>query len=196
MSMDESRTANLAPVCNRSQKGNMKYFKSISITLLVLGAVFAGGAQARAEVVSQLVGVKVVVAADGKEAVESADTVQPGDVIEYRVDYRNKGDDPARALEVTLPIPLGLEFVLSSARPGEVSASLDGKVYQAVPLKRRVKGADGRELEQLVPVAEYRSLRWNAVALGAGKSKRYTARMRVNSATAALASPLAGAAAR
>lgn len=174
----------------------MKIFKWIQVVMLMLGAAFAGGAQARAEVVSQMVGVKVVAGADGRESIESADTVKPGDVIEYRVDYRNKGDESARALEVTLPIPAGLEFLPDSARPGEVRASLDGKTYQAIPLKRRVKGADGREVEQLVPLAEYRSLRWNAAALGAGKGSRFTARMRVNSAAEALAAPVTGTPAR
>lgn len=166
----------------------------IQAAALCIGLAIAAGASARADVASQLSAVKVSVGADGKDVFAPAPSVKPGELIEYRVDYRNKGDESARALEVTLPIPVGLEYLPSSAQPAGARASLDGKAYQAVPLKRMVKGTDGKEIEQLIPVAEYRFLRWSASDLGAGKTARYTARMRVSSGNVVLPAAASGAA--
>ena len=168
----------------------------IQAAALCVGLAIVAGASARADVASQLSAVKVTVGADGKEAFAPAPSVKPGELIEYRVDYRNKGDESARALEVTLPIPVGLEYLPSSAQPAGARASLDGKAYQAVPLKRMVKGTDGKEIEQLIPVAEYRFLRWSASDLGAGKTARYTARMRVSSGNVVLPAAASGATAK
>ncbi len=166
----------------------------IQAAALCIGLAIAAGASARADVTSLLSAVKVSVGADGKEAFAPAPSVKPGELIEYRVDYRNKGDESARALEVTLPIPAGLEVLPSSAQPAGARASLDGKSYQAMPLTRRVKGADGKEVEQPVPVADYRFLRWSASDLAAGKTARYTARMRVGNGNVVLPAAAPGAA--
>lgn len=170
--------------------------KWIQAAMLCVGLAVTGGAFARADVTSQLSAVKVSVGADGKEAFAPAPSVKPGDLIEYRVEYRNKGDETARTLEVTLPIPVGLEFQPGSPQPAGARASLDGKSYQAMPLKRMVKGADGKEVEQLIPVAEYRFLRWSASDLAAGKTARFTARMRVSSGDVVLPAAASGAAAK
>ena len=153
---------------------------------LSLGLMIGAGVQARADVASQLAAVKVVAEAGGKESFQPAATVKPGELLEYRLDYHNKGDEAARGLEVTLPIPEGLEYMPGSAQPGAPRASLDGKVFQAIPLKRKVKQADGKEVEQLVPAAEYRFLRWSPTDLAAGQHAKYSARMRVISSTAAV----------
>ena len=168
----------------------------IQAAALCIGMAIAAGASARADVTSELSAVKVAMGADGNEAFAPAPSVRPGELIEYRVDYRNKGDESARALEVTLPIPVGLEYLPSSAQPAGARASLDGKSYQAMPLKRMVKGADGKEIEQLIAVAEYRFLRWSASDLGAGKTARYTARMRVSSGNVVLPAAASGATAK
>ncbi len=174
----------------------MKKQTWIQAAALCFGLAIAAGASARADVTSQLSAVKVTASADGKEVFAPAPSVKPGELIEYRVDYRNKGDESARALEVTLPIPVGLEYLPSSAQPAGARASLDGKAYQAMPLKRMVKGADGKEVEQLIPVAEYRFLRWSASDLAAGKTARYTARMRVSSGNVVLPAAASGATAK
>jgi len=171
----------------------MNKLKWIQAATLCVGLAITGGAFARADVTSQLSAVKVSVGADGKETFAAAPSVKPGELIEYRVDYRNKGDETARTLEVTLPIPVGLEFQPGSPQPGGARASLDGKTYQDMPLKRMVRQADGKEVEQVVPVSEYRFLRWTAGDLGAGKTTRYSARMRVSNANVALPGAASGA---
>jgi uncharacterized repeat protein (TIGR01451 family) len=123
---------------------------------------------------------KVVTRADGKEALVAADAAKPGEVIEYQAAYQNKGGAPLRRVEATLPVPVGTEVLPNSVRPSNAKASLDGVTFQSVPLKRKVKQADGKEIEQLVPFAEYRFLRWSVGTLEPGKKLVYMARVKVN----------------
>lgn len=157
------------------QKRGGTWIQAILLSLALAGAA---GVQARADVVSELVAFKVV-ASGSKESFQAATSVKPGELLEYRLDYRNKGDEAARGLEVTLPIPDTLEYVANTAQPAAVRASVDGQNFQPVPLKRRVRQADGKEIEQLVPVSEYRYLRWNPADLPAGQAAKYSARARV-----------------
>jgi uncharacterized repeat protein (TIGR01451 family) len=122
---------------------------------------------------------KVVAAADGKETFAPATTARPGDVIEYVATYRNTSRSPLRGLEATVPIPSNTEFVPGSERPAKpLKASTDSRTWGDMPLKRKVI-RDGREVEEQVPVREYRYLRWFPGELGADKSMTFTARVRV-----------------
>jgi uncharacterized repeat protein (TIGR01451 family) len=117
----------------------------------------------------------------GRETRASAESAKPGDVIEYRADYRNAGKSTVRAVQATLPIPPGTELLAGSATPGTgLRASLDGKAYQALPLMRRVKRADGQSVEVPVPLAEYRFLRWDLGDLAAQRETSVSARVRVS----------------
>lgn len=121
-----------------------------------------------------------VLLANGVERFVSADTAQPNDVVEYRTSYRNRSQKTLRGVAATLPVPAGFEYVPNSAGT-DALASLDGKTYAAVPLTRTVKAADGREEVRLVPVSEYRFLRWKLGDLPAGETTTVTARMRMSS---------------
>jgi uncharacterized repeat protein (TIGR01451 family) len=122
----------------------------------------------------------VAPAGDGKERLESAQAAKPGDVLEYTALYKNNTAGTIRNLEATLPVPKGTEYVVGpSTQPTEVRASLDGKSYAPVPLKRSVKLADGKTVEKLVPITEYRFLRWQPKDLGAGRDARFIARVKV-----------------
>ena len=121
-----------------------------------------------------------IVQANGTEQKQSADKARPGEVIEYVADYKNtdtKG--AARGVVANLPIPPGMEFIPQSANPSQVMATTDDLHFAAVPLKRSVKRADGKVVEELVPYSEYRSLRWNLGDLAAGATKSVKARMKV-----------------
>ena len=115
----------------------------------------------------------------GHEKLESADKARPGDVIEYRAVYRNDGTTAVRQLMATLPIPVGLEYLASSALPAAAQASLDGRTYAPVPLMRKQRLADGRTVVQEVSPSEYRSLRWPIGVLGAREARSVVARVRV-----------------
>jgi uncharacterized repeat protein (TIGR01451 family) len=147
--------------------------------LAILAAAWPSAAQQQANpLVTQLEARKVVRAADGKETFAPAENAKPGDVIEYVATYRNTGKQPLRELEATLPIPQNTEFVPGSAHPADAKASADARTFAAMPLKRTTV-KDGKPVEALVPVRDYRSLRWYARELPAEKTARFTARVRV-----------------
>lgn len=121
---------------------------------------------------------KVVRTAGGSESLVPADTVKPGDVIEYVVTYRNTGSEAVHDLEATLPIPEPTEFIVGSARPASAKASWDGATFDAMPLKRMAT-REGRAVVEMVPFRAYRFLRWYPGDLAAGKSVTFAARVKV-----------------
>ncbi len=121
---------------------------------------------------------KVTRAADGTETLAPADSARPGDVIEYVATYRNTGRQAVSNLAATLPIPANTVYVAGSAHPAHPQASVDASAFAEMPLVREVVH-DGKTVLEPVPIREYRYLRWHAGALDAGKSVRFTARVRV-----------------
>ena len=160
----------------------MKFFSSsLSACLLISAAAvlplsLQGIAKEAAEgkVVSTLKAFKIT-QKDGAEQLDSAETIRPGETLEYRAVYRNNGTKPARDVQATLPIPRQLQFVASSAKPSTVLASTDGKTFATPPLRRRIKTADGVKVVA-VPLAEYRYLRWNIGVLAPGATVGVAAR--------------------
>jgi uncharacterized repeat protein (TIGR01451 family) len=147
--------------------------------LIFSGLPFVSGAQEKEPVISLLTAKKVTADAKGKEKLESADTAKPGEVIQYEATYRNQSDKDVSNLKATVPIPVGMELLADSAKPSPAEASLDGKTYEAFPLKRTVTLPDGTTAEEAVPLSQYRSLRWNVGDLKAGKSASVTARAKL-----------------
>ena len=122
-----------------------------------------------------------------KEVLALADKAKPGDVIEYSVVYRNPSK-PVKGVLATLPVPQGMEYIAGSAAPKTATASLDGNTFAAIPLKRQVKLADGKTVDQLVPYSDYRFLQWKLGDMANKASFKVSARMRV-SATSTSAAP-------
>jgi uncharacterized repeat protein (TIGR01451 family) len=143
------------------------------------GLAFAQVAQ-RANVVPELTAFKVVTSAEG-EKLTSASKIAPGEVIEYQVRYANNGSKAAKNLQAILPIPDSLQFVAGSAQPAGAQASLNGKTFAAMPLKRTVKAADGTQKVVLIPTSEYRFIRWSIDNLDAGKAVKVEARAQLAS---------------
>ncbi|MFM6986955.1 MAG: hypothetical protein ACKOXQ_10075 [Hydrogenophaga sp.] len=115
---------------------------------------------------------------NGKEVLKPVQTVKPGDLIEYRVTYTNRGSKPVRDLQAELPIPLGLEYQPKSARPAQAAeAAVDGGAYAREPLMREGKGGK----QEPVPYSEYRRLRWTLGQIAAGAKAEVSARARVSS---------------
>jgi uncharacterized repeat protein (TIGR01451 family) len=147
------------------------------------------------QVLSELSVKRVVVIhrnSEVRESLEAAAQAQPGDTLEYVARYRNQSLVPVQQLEATLPIPQGTRLVLNTANPTNAAkpapqrASLDGVRYAPIPLKRMVRQSDGREVEQLVPLEEYRYVRWSPQRLAPGADLSVSARvMLVSEATTA-----------
>jgi uncharacterized repeat protein (TIGR01451 family) len=144
--------------------------------LCVAAAPFLSHAASNGAIETTLEQRKVVRAADGRERLMAADTVKPGDVIEYAATYRNTTREPVRNLEATLPIPVHTELVPGSTR--RAKASLDARDFGDIPL-RRTAIREGKRVEELVPYRDYRYLRWYAGELGAEMSVTFTARVKV-----------------
>lgn len=134
---------------------------------------------------------RVVQQADGSEVLQAATGVKPGDVLQYASVFSNPGQRPVQRLQASLPIPLGTELVAANSLPRGVLASLDGKVYQPMPLLRKARRADGQWVDVAVPLAEIRALRWPEQALAAGASLSTSARVRVSSAGDQVPAPVA-----
>ena len=135
-------------------------------------------AQKGAEPVESVLVARKVVVAEGRESLVDAADARPGDVIEYAATYRNTGKEAIRGLKATLPIPPQTEFIPGSARPAKAQASLDGRAFADMPLRRKAT-RNGQAVEEDVPWREYRAIRWAAGDLGAGSSLTYTIRVRV-----------------
>ena len=134
---------------------------------------------------------KVVKGVDGKESLEPADQAKPGDILQYTATYTNKTNKIWRDLEATIPIPAYTEYVPASSRPAGAKASLDGQFFRSIPLRRKVKHADDKEVTQLVPYGEYRSLRWFVGKLSENQELKFSTRVKLLS-NEAPAAPSAG----
>ncbi len=120
-----------------------------------------------------------VTTTNSREVLASAAQAKPGEILEYRATYQNDGKRDVRQLMATLPIPAGVEYLPRTAAPAVVLASLDGKAFAAVPLTRKERTADGREVIREIPTSEYRFLRWAVGTLPAKQNRTVTARVRV-----------------
>lgn len=149
-----------------------------AILAACLAAAPAAWAQKGSDPLESMLAARKVVVVDGRDTFADANAARPGDVIEYLATYRNTGSGPITGLQATVPIPGNTEFVPGSARPAGARASLDGRTFADIPLKRVVT-RNGQRIEEQVPYREYRYLRWTAGTLESGKSLVYTARVRV-----------------
>ena len=98
------------------------------------------------------------------EVLERTDTAAPGDVVEYRLVYRNRGAAPLKGLKVEGPIPANTAYLPKSARtrvPSRFRVSIDGgKTWGPEPVKRMRKQPGGAMKEVVVPPEEYTHVQW------------------------------------
>lgn len=154
--------------------------------LLVLGLVAsptpslaAASTNPNEPVTADLVAVKVLKDGQGHEVFVDAAAANPGDLIEYRVTYKNHSPQKIQGLEATLPLPVGMEFMPNSASPKKVLASTDQTLFEEVPLRRVIRKPDGSREVVNIPYDQYRALRWKIDQLQPGRSTLVTARARV-----------------
>lgn len=169
---------------SKSARGAVSAWVSGAAVAMALMGAGPAGAESKSDVAVSLVAQKVSVGKDGKEELRPADRAFPGEVVQYDAHYRNQAKKAVRALEPTLPIPRGLEYLPDTAKPAPSQASLDGKTFAPVPLTRRVTLPDGSFKDEAIPASEYRALRWSIGDLDAGKAVTVTARARLSGASA------------
>jgi uncharacterized repeat protein (TIGR01451 family) len=149
---------------------------------ICLSAAIASLAAAAEPLTNTLTVHRIALHTDGHESLEPAASARPGELLEYVAEFHNAGASTARGLSATLPLPAGTEFISASQRPAGALASVDGVKFEAIPLKRTVREADGLH-EVLVPLNEYRFLRWPATELPSGATYSVSARVAVASNT-------------
>lgn len=160
----------------------------VSLVLLTLTATQAGYAKILAPATSKqadpllitLSSQKVQTTTDGKETLVNADKVKPGDIVQYKAIYHNRGKAALTGLNASLPVPFGMQYVEKSALPRPVLATIDNIKYEEEPLMRTLKNEDGKESQVAVPYSNYQSLRWEIGKLEGGKKITVTARMQIN----------------
>lgn len=112
----------------------------------------------------------------GAEIFVPAETIRPGDVLQYEIVYKIKGEDEVLELLAQLPIPEGMEYVSGSANPAKVLASLDGIDFFPVPFNL----VDGKESQEKMPMMKYRILGWAMRGLAPGDEFKVSARLKVD----------------
>lgn len=156
------------------------------LALLALGVTVGGmvwaaapAAPSKSDLAIALTARKVVTQPDGLVGLVAAERAFPGEVIQYDALYQNQGERPLSNVAPTLPIPAGMIYMADTAKPAPVEASLDGRTFAPIPLKRHVTLPTGEIQEQVVPPSEYRALRWQAGDLAPGSRTTIAARTRI-----------------
>ena len=170
----------------------MRYLK-ISLVIpcaliLLCGLAFA---QKSNEPLKVVMSASKIVVSNGAETKQSAQNVKPGDIVEYTVDYTNESSSPLRDVRGILPIPAGMTYENGTASPSKFWASTDRNNFAVAPLKRRQKNANGTETEVLVPVKEYRVLRWEIGEIAPKRTVTVRARVKVLTASTSAEAPSA-----
>lgn len=148
-----------------------------------LGLVLSGGALSQPVVSAPGFTSKLTVshidASDDKTPAKTAASAKPGDVLEYSASYSNGGKAAVERVQAVVPVPPGTVLLANSAKPANPQATVDGINFSATPLKRLVKLPDGKSREELVPLSEYRALRWPIGTIAASQNVVVSLRVQV-----------------
>lgn len=156
----------------------LKFLAGLLVAISLMATSVAWSENAASDLKLNLKAFKVVKKGN-QETLVAAEKVKPKEIVEYQVNYFNSGARTLKNISATLPIPAALEYLPGTASPLGARASLDGKTFAAMPLKRKMKAADGTEKTVLVPYSEYRFLRWFHGDLGPNKSTLVSARAKL-----------------
>lgn len=99
--------------------------------------------------------------------------IRSGDVVEYHAYFTNQSQARIRSMTADIEIPQGTEL-LGNISPRGAMASTDGVVFGFVPLHSNVNGQ-----VQPVPLAYYKTLRWQLEDIGIGGTAVVQYRVRI-----------------
>jgi uncharacterized repeat protein (TIGR01451 family) len=127
---------------------------------------------------------KIVVNNDKEQGIDATDA-EPGDVLEYRAEYKNVGKTVLRDALLTLPLPEHTRFVAGSARPAAMTVATRAQpgVFKAPAALSAAADASAHR---------YSALRWAVGKFAPGQTVTVGARVRVEpSAPATPSTPAA-----
>lgn len=152
------------------------------VFLLMVGTGFAQQSQLIAqstELVSDLKAFKVITE-NKKEKLVPAESVLPGDIIEYQLTYSNKTNGVISNLRPILPVPEGMVFIDETANPSMHAVSISNdQVFQVPPIVREITLPNGSKGKIKVDAKEYRFIQWLQESMAKGDTKIFKARMRI-----------------
>jgi len=122
---------------------------------------------------------EVTVSAKGKQVKRrlAAKGIQPGEELIYTLSYHNSGNEPAKDVVISDPIPAGTAYIPGSAsEAGEVTFSIDkGKSFKKPTLLTyEVKGQ-----KRVATPDDYTDIRWTIPSVPAGGKGSVTFRVKV-----------------
>jgi uncharacterized repeat protein (TIGR01451 family) len=165
----------------------MNAIKTTLILMLCLLGTLALAQAVKTKPELRLESYRVVFEIVGGKTTESfakADSVKPGDTVEYRVKASNPTATGLPNFVIDLPIPSSTTYLENSATNAAsiaiLLASYDRKKsFATPPLKRKVI-KDGKTVEETVKPNEYTDLRWIVRGeLKAGQTLEFKARVKV-----------------
>ena len=154
----------------------------LGVSVIIAGISWADSPKAQhqpGDLAISLEARKVVKQPDGQEKLLPAERAFPGEVVQYDALYFNKSLKALQNVSPTLPIPNGMVFVPESAKPVPAEASLDGRKFELIPIKRKVTLPNGEVAEKEVSPTEYRALRWHLGDMAAGSQTTVIARTKL-----------------
>lgn len=124
---------------------------------------------ALAELKSDMQAYVVTTDGNGFEQYVSAETVKPGQTIEYRMQHTNSFDNAIGGVAIVGPVPEGAELIVGRTSSdvsatfevrGEFDPDREGEEWSTLPAQRIVVDADGtRSVEEAKP-EHFTAVRW------------------------------------
>lgn len=174
----------------------MRHFRTLALAALMLAAALPAEAQQAAAQEALVVTAenRTAAAEAARGAPRQNEAARPGDVVRYRLTFRNPGQDRVRGVKLDNPVSAGMQFVAGSARSSrdDVRAEFSadgGRSWSARPMEEVV--VEGRRVQRPVAAEQYTHVRWTIdgwVAPGAVVTAEFDARIGAGRSTAAPAS--------
>ncbi|NVN99367.1 MAG: DUF11 domain-containing protein [Geobacteraceae bacterium] len=163
--------------------GKIRNILATCVAIAMLALPLAAWAQPKVSI-SIKAEKEVTVTANGKQVKKkvTAKNFQPGEEIIYTVSYNNTGNEAAKDVKITDPIPAGTAYIPGSASEvGELTFSIDnGKNYKkATLLTYEMKSADGKMQKKAATPEEYTDISWVIPSIAAGEKGSVHFRVKV-----------------
>lgn len=164
----------------------MKTCRAVLISLFLLAGALsaqqAAAPEAESPLKSTMTSFIVQTTAEG-ESFAPADKIEPGNVIEYRIVYRNEADRPLRQIKAGALIPESTFYVPESATASgsqDLLFSIDGGETYAVPPIHYTRSKEDGTTEQAVASPDmYNRIRWVIPVLEPGAERTLVYRVQV-----------------
>ena len=159
------------PDAHRSRSGGRLKLLPTALWFAVFVALASGSAAAQEESAPQALVVSATILTWGDarppQRIEAPDrdanTIAPGDVVEYRLVFTNITGNPVNNIQFTDPLPEGMHYLQGTAGADredvDVEFSLDGgTTYSERPMIEVV--VDGRTEQRPASPEDYTNIRW------------------------------------